>query len=146
MDQEELFKEYSDRQKFEHELINRRVTWLLTSQTILFAAYGIGASKGIVISQQFLCVVSACGLLSSFLLFLGIVAGALAKWRSWKDYLDLLQNLNNEVYGSKISVPKEHDKLRKNWGVRTEITILALVPDLFLPLIFLGAWVFVLQC
>lgn len=32
---------YFKRLEFEHELINRRLTWLLSSQTILFAAYGI---------------------------------------------------------------------------------------------------------
>ena len=31
-------KSYDDRLKFEHDLINRRLTWLLTSQSILFAA------------------------------------------------------------------------------------------------------------
>jgi hypothetical protein len=37
--------EYAERLKFEHELINRRVTWLLTSQSILFAAYGVALEK-----------------------------------------------------------------------------------------------------
>lgn len=31
------YKEFWDRLKFEHELLNQRITWLLTSQTILFA-------------------------------------------------------------------------------------------------------------
>jgi hypothetical protein len=30
-----------ERLRFEHELINRRLTWLLSSQSILFAAYGV---------------------------------------------------------------------------------------------------------
>jgi hypothetical protein len=30
---------YSERLKLEHELINRRVTWLLSPQTILFAEH-----------------------------------------------------------------------------------------------------------
>ena len=33
-------QEYAERLKFEHELINTRVTWLMASQSILFAAYG----------------------------------------------------------------------------------------------------------
>ena len=39
--QSDLYKDYMNRLDFEHELINRRVTWLLTSQSILFAIYGI---------------------------------------------------------------------------------------------------------
>ena len=33
--------DYFEKLKFEHELLSRRVTWLLASQTILFAAYGV---------------------------------------------------------------------------------------------------------
>lgn len=144
MEQHEIFKEYLDRQKFEHELIDRRVTWLLTSQTILFAAYGLGVSKDSDIPQLFLNAVAVSGLLSSLFLFIGIVAGVRAKWQSWQDYLKL-QNQCNEVDGSAASVPENLDDFRKEWGVRTRITKLAIVPDLFLPLIFLGAWVSVLN-
>ena len=37
----QAYQEYWKRLTFEHDLINRRITWLLSSQTILFAAYGI---------------------------------------------------------------------------------------------------------
>jgi hypothetical protein len=139
MDRQNLFNEYSDRQKFEHELINRRITWLLTSQTILFAAYGLGASKDNTVTPQFLKVVAWCGLLSSFFLFLGIVAGALAKCHSWGDYLSL-DRLNNMGKQDQAIVESKLDELRRKWGVRTWITGLGLVPDLLLPLMFLGAW------
>jgi hypothetical protein len=143
MEQDEIFKEYVDRQKFEHELIDRRVTWLLTSQTILFAAYGLGASKENVISPLFLNAVAVSGILTSLLLFLGIVAGLRAKWQSWRDYLTL-QNQSDEVDCSIASAPENLDDFRKEWGVRTKITKFAIIPDLFLPLIFLGAWACVL--
>ena len=32
---------YDERQKFEHELIDRKLNWMLTSQTILFAALAL---------------------------------------------------------------------------------------------------------
>ena len=46
--EDDLYKEFRDvwqdcnhRQEFEHDLINRKTTWSLTGQTILFAAYGV---------------------------------------------------------------------------------------------------------
>ena len=139
----ELFDEYLTRQKFEHELINRRVTWLLTSQTILFAAYSLGASKNNNVPEHFLDVIAWCGLLSSLFLVLGIVAGARAKWQSWQDYLKLLK-LDNMEQQIPSSVIAKVDELRREWGVRTWITKLALLPDILLPILFLGAWTFVL--
>jgi hypothetical protein len=35
------YEDHRDALQFEHELINRKVTWLLTSQTLLFAALGL---------------------------------------------------------------------------------------------------------
>ena len=46
MDKQE---KYEQRLQFEHELINRRLTWLLTSQRILFAALAFVLGKGDVI-------------------------------------------------------------------------------------------------
>lgn len=37
--------EYTRRLEFEHELISRRIGWLLTSQTILLTAYGFVISN-----------------------------------------------------------------------------------------------------
>ena len=33
--------DYNRKQEFEHDLINRKTTWSLTTQGILFAAYGV---------------------------------------------------------------------------------------------------------
>jgi hypothetical protein len=35
------WEDAQSRQEFEHELINRKTTWLLTSQGLLFTAYGV---------------------------------------------------------------------------------------------------------
>ena len=148
MTTQELFNEYLNRQKFEHELINRRVTWLLTSQTILFAAYGLGASKDNNVPEHFLDVIAWCGLLSSLFLLLGILASQRAKWRSWQDYLELLklgkieqQKPSEQQLPS--SVMARLDDLRLSWGVRTRITKFALVPEILLPILFFVAWAFV---
>jgi hypothetical protein len=34
----DIWNDYNHRQEFEHELIDRKTTWLLTTQAILFAA------------------------------------------------------------------------------------------------------------
>ena len=36
-----MWQDQNHRQEFEHDLLNRKTTWGLTGQTILFAAYGV---------------------------------------------------------------------------------------------------------
>ena len=40
-DELEAWRDYNDRQQFEHQLIDRKTVWLLTTQGLLFAAYGV---------------------------------------------------------------------------------------------------------
>lgn len=116
-----------ERLRFEHELINRRLTWLLSSQSILFAAYGValfatepGTSQAAA-ADLFLRVTAITGTVIAILILIGIVAGILAKRTVWKD-------------------SKE-----KQFGVRTWITYLGLVPDILLPLVFAVAWIWILS-
>jgi hypothetical protein len=116
-----------ERLRFEHELINRRLTWLLSSQSILFAAYGVAVrtvEPGISVSEIadiFLRVTAITGTVIAILILIGVVAGILAKRTVWKD-------------------SKE-----KQFGVRTWITYLALVPDILLPVVFALAWIYILS-
>jgi hypothetical protein len=110
-----------ERLRFEHELINRRLTWLLSSQSILFAAYGIAlGSANQEIASFFLKVTAISGIVIAGLILLGIVAGMIAKRTVWKD------------------------SKKKQFGVRTWITYLALVPDTLLPVVFIIAWLSIL--
>lgn len=110
-----------ERLRFEHELINRRLTWLLSSQSILFAAYGIalGAANQ-EIAGFFLKVTAISGIVIAGLILLGVVAGILAKRTVWKD------------------------SKKKQFGVRTWITYMALIPDTLLPTVFIVAWLSIL--
>ena len=139
MDLQQLYREYQEQQKFEHELINRRVIWLLTSQSILFAAYGLGAKNGVAIAENFQCIVARSGLISSFVLFVGIFWDIMAKFCSWRNYLKIKHNFESS------SIPEQLDEMRENWGVKTSITVVALSPDLLLPILFFIAWLYVLQ-
>lgn len=112
---------------FEHELINRRLSWLLTSQSILFAAMALvvdGVDLSIkdnlsARSEEFIKVIPIMGAVISLSIFSGVLAGAIAKYRIWKE--------------SKL----------KHWGVRTWITRWALLgTDLLLPIIFAIIWLY----
>lgn len=118
-----------ERLRFEHELINRRLTWLLSSQSILFAAYGVAAGLSAAqtdtaaqsdIAGFFLNVTAITGAFISGLILIGVIAGILAKRTVWKD------------------------SQQKEFGVRTWTTYLGLVPDTLLPIVFGVAWIFIL--
>ncbi len=114
--------EYLRRLGFEHELIGRRIGWLLTSQTILLAAYGLTLDKGKEgrATETYRFWIPRIGLLVALVVLFGVVAAALAKYGTWRDF------------------KKEHHCAE--WGVRTYSTLIGLVPDFGLPIIFAFAW------
>lgn len=120
--------EYVNQLKFEHELINRRVTWLLTSQSIFFATYGFVYEKTptatATVTASFLKTLSVIGATTSMLCLVGILASFAAKFCTWK-------------------------KLQKNpkyeyepFGVNTPITFIGFIPDFTLPIVFIIGWRF----
>jgi hypothetical protein len=116
--------EYDERMRFEHELINRRVTWLLSTQSILFVAYGLALQHNN--ARLFLSVTPILGIGIAVLILVGIVAAILAKRSTWKDYAD------------------EHKDKDVQFGVRDIFTYLRFVPDIALPLSFAVAWSWIL--
>lgn len=127
-DKLELKKNYKNRLSFEHELINRRLTWLLTSQSILFAALGLvyGSQDPVSLNtlKQAICLL---GFLISTFIWIGVSMGISAKYLVWKDF--------NKGKDKSDQVP---------WGVRTPITTTALVPDFFMPPTFATTWLYLL--
>ena len=118
---------YDKRLQFEHELINRRLTWLLTSQSLLFAAYAFASdpdsSAKTSLAKTFLSVTPIAGVAISVLIFIGVLCGAHAKWTVWKRF--------------QAKHPLEP------FGVVTRLTYIALVGDGMLPVVFAGAWVWI---
>lgn len=115
---------FHERERFEHELINRRLTWLLTSQSVLFAAYGIGlGSTRPHVADTFLKATAISGTLIAGLILIGVLAAILAKRTAWKEYKKIAPNAQ--------------------FGVRTWITYLAFAPDILLPIIFGLAWMYI---
>src|SRR5205809_5789770 len=112
--------EYHRRLGFEHELIGRRIGWLLTSQSILFTAYGLTLDKQGHAADLYRLWIPRLGPLLAFAVLCGVIAAALAKYRTWRDF--------------------QKDNPSAFWGVRTYITIIGLIPDFALPLIFASIW------
>ncbi len=116
------YEKYDKGQGSEHELINRRLTWQLTSQTLLFAALAIAYGKEDLINKNLLCILSTVGILISILVWIAITASLLAKYLIWQDY------------------KKESGDTKQSWGVRTWITIMAAFAEFCIPWIFIWAW------
>jgi hypothetical protein len=122
MDEKE---KYEKRQAFEHDLINRRLTWLFSSQTLLFTALALVLRKDVVDDSYripFFKTISYLGMSTSFFLCVAICMGVLAKY---KNYID-----------------EKKSDMQAKWGVRTGITKVALIPDLLMPIGFFTAWVY----
>ncbi len=113
----------------EDELIDKRINWLLTSQSILFAAVGLSGDKMAGIVQS---VVPWVGLCSSFAIGVTVLAASLSFTRYRNKLLELCPPRNDpEQY-----YPQLH---RKKWIIR-----LGLLPSSIVPLVFSAAWIAVI--
>jgi hypothetical protein len=145
----DIWGDYNDRQKFEHELIDRKTRWLATAQTILFAAYGITWKDPVADgAQAFRNIVACAGIAVAVVTLVGVVTVIISKFLSWRDYKEFYES-NTCYLPRPFKVEGENPKVegeKLEWGVRTWNTWLTLVPDVFLPIIFAGAWVAVRLC
>lgn len=119
------YERYCSQIDKEDELIDRRVNWLLTSQSILFAAVGLSGNEmaGIVLS-----VVPLVGLCSSLAIGFTIWAASLTLTRYRNRLMELCPPRNDP----KQYFPQLH---RKEWSI-----MLGLLPSSIVPLIFSVAW------
>lgn len=129
------WEDFEKRQQFEHDLINRKTTWLLSTQTILFAAYGVtlGPAGAAHAATAFREIVACLGAAVAMLMWIGIVALIRSKHLSFTRYRAYFGNPARELPG-----PLDRELLQ--WGVNTRNTYLALAPDALLPLAFVVAW------
>jgi Na+-transporting NADH:ubiquinone oxidoreductase subunit NqrB len=136
----EAWKDYKKSQEFEHLLIDRKTTWLLTTQAILFAAYGLTLSGDVEteLADGFRKAVAWSGVLVGAIIFLGASTLIISKWRSWRDYREYFGGPPNDL-------PTPLNRRWLQWGVRTLNTGFTLVPDVLLPLVFVGGWLYLLR-
>lgn len=131
----DIWTDYNHRQEFEHTLIDRKTTWLLTAQALLFAAYGVtfDSKNTANTPHEFRTVVAWLGVSGAAIVLLGVVCLIYSKRRSWRDYHDFFVKPESprlpEPLGEKLE-----------WGVRTKNTWGTLAPDFLLPFAFIGAW------
>jgi len=142
----DIWSDYNDRQKIEHELINRKTTWLLTGESILFAAYGVslrldgGKSPSpdlVNDANRFQSGVAWAGLSIAAAILLGVAAIIVSKVVSWRHY--------EAFYGTKSpDLPQPLAGGPLTWGVHNWNTGLTLVPDVAVPIVFIVAWSYLL--
>jgi hypothetical protein len=139
------WSDYNDRQEFEHELLNRKITWLLTAQTILFAAYGVTfGSEGDGV-ETFRNVVAASGVSIAAIVFVSTVALLNSKRLSWKSYARFFGDPARQPPGPIKQLPGPLKNEPLQWGVDTRNTWVALLPDVMLPVVFIVAWCFLFR-
>jgi hypothetical protein len=126
--------DYGKRQEFEHLLIDRKISWFLTTQAIMFTAYSLTVapaedSDGVGTAR---IVVPWVGLILGIFTFIGVSAVVRSKRISFSRF---------KVYWESNEFrPEPHAAKKVEWGVKTGNTWLTLVPDIFTPLLFAGAW------
>jgi hypothetical protein len=70
---------------FEHALIDRKTTWWLTAQALLFTAYGI-TFQAAVSPVKFQHAIAFTGVAVAALTGIGVVAVLVSKFLSWRQY------------------------------------------------------------
>ena len=113
----------------EDELIDRRINWLLTSQSILFAAVGLSGNEVAIIV---LSVVPWVGLCSSFAIGVTVWAALLSITR----YRNKLKKLCPPRDDPEQYYPQLHRK--------EGIIMLGILPSSIIPLMFSAAWIAVI--
>ncbi|WP_133251942.1 hypothetical protein [Actinomycetospora cinnamomea] len=147
--------DYSKALEFEHDLINRKITWLLTSQTILFAALGLTLQALVL---RMVDIIAYVGLALCSIGLLGLVGNFRAKRFVHSDYKasrilgSTGERLRGREPGERICWIKRcirwicgrREPDRAEWGVRSVTTWWGVLMDCLIPVAFGVAWIFVL--
>jgi hypothetical protein len=117
--------EFREKWKHEDELINQRLTWLLFTQTILFAGYANILSKELNSHiETFLLLMSIFGILFCCVIGVSVAAAIYAMF-----------DLKKQAKQSDITTKIDSSLKATKWGLLASIT---------LPILFLMLWVAIL--
>jgi hypothetical protein len=141
----DVWNDYNRRQDVEHELIDRKTTWLLTGESLLFTAYGVtlGLSDNetpehlMKIADKFRGGVAWAGLLIAAAMLVGLTTIIISKWASWRRYLTMYEKRDPDL-------PKPFTGTSLTWGPYTKNTLVSVSADLAVPIVFLGIWIYVI--
>jgi hypothetical protein len=120
--QRDALNDYKRTQEFLHRLIDRKTTWLLTTQGILFAAYGLTLRESSSMQQvadEFRNVAAITGILLAALSLLGVAFLMVSKVMSFVKY--------RRFFDDKRASPDLLVDRRLQWGVLTWNTPLTLL-------------------
>jgi hypothetical protein len=133
----DTWSDFNHRQAFEHDLINRKTTWLLTTEGLLFTAYGL-SSRGFESALRFHNAVAWAGLLIATITLIAVASLINSKRLSWREYRDYYERKESpkppRPFGPTLA-----------WGVNTWNTRLTLAPDVAIPMVFIGVWWYLLS-
>jgi len=112
----------------EDGLVNNKITWLLTTQAILFAALALlgGGDTNAEIREMLTLLLPLIGIVLSVIGFLGVTGASITLRDLKTEWEELDYSKAPRPYGTPLAF----------W--------LGLIPRLFLPLLFLAAWGYVL--
>ncbi len=116
------FEDHRNALKFEHDLIDRKLARLLTSQTILFAAVSLAASRA---DAGFIKILALTGLALCVVTAIGMAGNFRAKRYVFTDYRKMVESSKWRHTPPELPV---------QWGVRTVTTWWGLVADLLFRL------------
>ena len=130
----ETWMDYRKGQEFEHLLIDRKTSWFLAAQSLLFAAYGLslGQLPDPLVGNDFRRVTARLGLALSILAILGVLSLIGSKLLHWRQY--------ESFFNEHRSLPPPYRGSGLPWGAVTWMTPITLLPDLGFPFVFLVAW------
>lgn len=120
---DEIYTRYTECFKKENDLVNNRVTWLLTTQAFLFAA--LEYVKG---TEYLEFVVSIVGFISSIGFLLCILAAILAYFRF---YFEVPKELKNEKF------PETNRNM--------PILIMGFIGPISIPAVLIWGWLYILN-
>ena len=119
-------EKYWDLKNKEDELMSQRLGWLLTSQIVLFAAYGI-LIKDIPpeSNKRLIYVIETFGIAIACLIFIGILAAIIASYILYTKVNNKIENPLNE---------------KQTLGVHPVLTVIGWLVAALIPVIFIIAW------
>src|SRR5688500_13584123 len=123
-------EKYWDLKNKDDELMSQRLGWLLTSQIVLFAAYGI-LIKDVPLgsNKRLIYVIEGFGITIACLILIGILAAILASYI-------LYRKVNNKIDNPLSQKPAV--------VVHPVLTVIAWLDAAFIPVIFIIAWIMVM--
>jgi hypothetical protein len=129
------YRTIRDQIQHEDNLIVQRLSWLMAAQSFFFTGYAIIANanpqarNALLAKQQDLLfnIIPAVACISDILIYCSVIAGALALYRLRRAYATHVASVGGfpEIQGSRVT----------RW--------LGIASPLFLPLVFLIAWLIV---